>query len=269
VRAEIGKILAVEVGEQVVGSGLRRGEGPALVGLIEFGVGSVLEDVAHVAEGLERGDQIHVALRRVGIELSHRLGIEGRSVGTDLRMSSKAKGVLGVEHQDVQLEPYAQIDHLFQALRRRDFAPGDVEHQSPETEIRCVFDLAGRDAPTRAHQLGEGLHGVAKARRPGGDRLDVLRCHADPVGLSLLPFAPQLDPGPQSAGAGVSLDRKVEAADPPQRVAQGTRGGEIRIRGARRQYHRQSVAERKGSRGGANAGGSRQQGRPQSARGEG
>ena len=113
--------------------------------------------------------------------------------------------------------------------------------------------------PLGLDQLNEGLHRVAKAGGSSADGLDALGCHIEPVGLSLVSFPAQLDPGSQPAGAGVSLDRQLQAADPSQRVAKSACGGEIRIRSAGHQYQRQTVAECKGSGGGANAGGSRQQ----------
>ena len=101
---------------------MHRRDRPAHVGLGELAIAVEFEQVLHVAERLQAGDEVDESLARIVVELAHGLGVEGRIVRSDLWVAAEAERVLGVEHQHVELELHAEVDHLAQAGGGRNLA---------------------------------------------------------------------------------------------------------------------------------------------------
>lgn len=242
-RAEVGQVLAEEVAQQLVAARIRRREGPAAVALVQVPVALEGEDPLHVAQGLEAGHELHVAGRRVGVELAQLLGAEGRGARADLGVAPEAEGVLGVEHQHVELEPDAQVQELADAGDGGNLAPGDVEHEPALRQERRVLDGAGRHPAVGADHLGQGLHAVAQARRAGRAQRDALGGHIEPIALSALALAVELHARTQVRRVGVGLDGKGEPAALRHHALEGAGRGEVRVPGRGGQHQGQVVAE--------------------------
>jgi len=241
--AEVRQVLVVQVPEQLVGARLGRGQRPAVPGLVEVRVFGVLQHVGHVPERLQAGDQLDAAVRRVGVELAHRLGVERRILRADPGMAPEAEGVLGVEHQHVQLGARAQIDDLADRLGFRDLAARDVEHDAAEGDRGGVLDAAGGHPAAGVDELAQGLDPPAESGRGAGRDLDPLRRDRQPVRLPRQArIGPQGDVRAGRHSFAVALDDGRDA-DPRQLVPERQRGGEVDPAGPPGEHDRGVVDE--------------------------
>ena len=203
-----------------------------------------------MSERLERRDQVDEAGGGVGVELAQRGRVERRGAGADLRVPAKAEGVLHVQHQDVQLEPHAEIDERVQGRQRRHLAARDVEHDPAPGEVGSILDAARGQEAARVDELGERLDGVAQAGRPRGREARPVRGHRDAMGLARSALAVQLDPRAEIRHPRVGLDGELRAASRADGVAQPRRP---RRNPRRSRPGRARSAGRRGARGGRRA----------------
>jgi hypothetical protein len=226
-RAEVRQELVVEIAQQLVGARFRARQRPARIGLGEVLVLGEREDVLHVAERLQVGHQLDMARGGVCVEFAQHLRFERGRVGSDLRMTPEAEGVLHVEHQHVELEAHAEVDERVQRLGRRHLAARDVEHDPALRKVGSVVEEAGGQGAARIDQLNQRLDRVAQARSTRSDRQHVVALDAQPIGLAGVPFAPQLDAGPDAVTARVRLHGQAQSVAAQQRIAQGAGACEV------------------------------------------
>ncbi len=242
-RAEVRQEFVVQVTQQFVGARLRTRECPARIRLGQMLVLGKREDVIHVAERLQVGHQLDVACGGVGVEFAQQLRFERGRAGSDLRMTSEAEGVLYVEHQHVELEAHAEIDERVQRFGRRHLAARDVEHDPALRKVGSVLDQTGGQHAGSVDQLDQRLDRVAQGRSTRSDRHHVVALDAQPIGLTGVRVAPQLDAGPDSVAARVRLHRKAQTVVAQQRVAEGARAREVGVVRRRVEHDRDAVAQ--------------------------
>ena len=244
VRAEVGQELIVEIAQQLVGARLAGRDGPGDVTLGQWRITRELQDVFHMPERLQTGDEVHEARCSVTVELEKRLRVQRAGPGSDGWVPTKAEGVLGVEHQGVELEPNAQVEQRPQAVRGWHLASGNVEHDTPHLEIGCILDLAGPKATALVEKLQERFHRIAHTRRTGSDRLDTGALDSQAVGLAAVALAQQRQMGGQPAAVYVRLETHRDTTAVANSALQRMRGVHVRVRGVAREHDRHAIPER-------------------------
>ena len=119
-------------------------------------------------------------------------------------MPAEPKRVLGVEHEQVQLELHHEVDDLFERVEHRYFPTGDVDEQTAFVEVRRIVDVTRGNGLAR--KLRKRLDAVTKPRRPAPGESDLVRAHTNPVPLATIAAPPKLDTRPEILRARMRLD---------------------------------------------------------------
>ena len=120
-----------------------------------------------MAERLQVGDQLDVALATRGIQRQHVVGGERIATRADVRVTRKIERVLDVELELVVLVRRQAVHQLDQRGQCWHFATRDIEHDSAMGHRRAIADVQRRDtAATRPQELLERLDAVEQARLP-------------------------------------------------------------------------------------------------------
>ena len=199
----------------------------------------------HVPERLESRHELDVALRRVAIELAELAGVHRRGALSNRRMSPKAKDMLGVEHEHVELEPNHEVDELEERLHRRHLAARDVNEKTALEKVWPVVNIASPDAGFR--ELRKRFDPVAKPCRTFTVHRDALAPHPNAIALPVAVPLAKLDPRPEIRDPRMRLDGQEASGALRDRVTKRARGPKAPVVALRRQDDGGVFRDRKGA----------------------
>ncbi len=137
-------------------------------------------------------------------------------------MSPKAKDVLGVEHEHVQLEPNHEVDELEERPHRRHLAARDVNEKAALEKVWPVVNIASADRASR--ELRKRFDPVAKSRGAFTIHRYTLAPYPNAIALPVPISLPKLDPPPKIRDPRMGLDGQDPTQAPGNPVTKRTGG---------------------------------------------
>lgn len=141
-------------------------------------------------------------------------------------MAAESEDVLGIEHQQIQLEAHHPVDEAFESFESGDLSPRDIEEKPSTREVRRVLDLARGEI---RKELRQGLDGVSEPRLALALGAHEIAGDGEAVCVGIASPAEELDARAEVLAPSMGLDWGDEPRTIAKRRLKRLRGEEIAL----------------------------------------